>query len=280
MPIPSNLIDQKLSLGVINTIILTIIIIFTYFISRQLIKRKVDSHTRARRYILRAFYIIITIYAILFIRIWVDGLSSIFTVLGLVSAGLVISNKENIMNLVGGLIILWRGLFIESNLIKIRNYEGYISKIGPMYFTIYQHYNPETKKYSGQITRIPNGWVITDAVTNYSHSIVIIEDHLNFKISSRNEYPILIEGAKKILDQLLKLYCKKAVNLSTNTDIIQDIVNSSAVSISPDIDNIDQICINLKYKCSYLDSEEFKDKLSFEITKLLYNKEIFGRSKS
>ncbi len=109
----NNLIDQKLSLGVLNSLILTGIIAIAYLVSRFIIKKKINNHNKAKSYILRAFYIIIIVYAILFIRIWIDGLSSIFTVLGLVGAGLVISNKENIMNLIGGLIILWRGLSVS-----------------------------------------------------------------------------------------------------------------------------------------------------------------------
>jgi small-conductance mechanosensitive channel len=75
-----------------------------------------------------------SVYLLLLARIWVQGFGQLIAVLGLVSAALVVINKDNIINLVGFLIIMWRGLFSENDLIQVQSFRGVVQNVGVLYF--------------------------------------------------------------------------------------------------------------------------------------------------
>ncbi|WP_235826851.1 mechanosensitive ion channel [Facilibium subflavum] len=101
----------------VNTFVSAIAIALLAGIVFLLLKRKVTSKKQMRKIRSRVIYVAIVIFLLALIRIWIDGFSHLFTMLSLVAAGLVITNKENIMNFTGWTIINWRGLFSEGDAI-------------------------------------------------------------------------------------------------------------------------------------------------------------------
>lgn len=81
--------------------------------------------------------------------------------LGLVAAGLVVTNKESIMNFAGFLIINWRGIFTEDDFIQIQNHIGCVESIQPFYFKLYETTSTNQKQATGRAIKIPNSLVIT-----------------------------------------------------------------------------------------------------------------------
>ncbi len=84
-----------------------------YFLFRQ----RLETDKQRQKLRLRLRYIAACIFIIALCQIWVEGVKHIFTALGLVGAGLMISNKETIMNFVGFLIINQRSMFSEGDFI-------------------------------------------------------------------------------------------------------------------------------------------------------------------
>ncbi len=158
-PLLPNIIQTSISFGIVAICTLTIYMFFF---------KKVDTakHQNIRRK--RLIYVMLVIDVLILTKIWVDGFSHIITVLSLMAAGLVVANKESMMNLIGGLIISWRDLFSEGDFIQVQNFSGYVASLGIIYFKLYETTSIDQKKATGRTIKIPNHIVITSAVVNFS----------------------------------------------------------------------------------------------------------------
>lgn len=153
--------------------------VFYFFV----VRRSDNPHQRQTlRY--RVIYVIIFFYAILLSYIWIEGLGNLLTVLSLVGVGLIVANKETVMNFVGSLIINWRNLFTEGDRIQFEEYTGYVQTIGVLYFTLREINRQILSRPTGRLIRIPNGLVITKPVINFSQQANLLEYHLNMTVTS------------------------------------------------------------------------------------------------
>ncbi len=151
-----------------NMLIAAVVVFFTFIIIYFIFKNKHATPKQSLRYRFRVIYLAIFFYLILLARIWVEGFEHIFTMLSLVGAGIVVTNKESVMNFVGWLIITWRNLFTEGDVIQIGNHIGIVSKIGPLYFGLYETTGIDSLQTTGKSIKIPNGLVITLPVFSLS----------------------------------------------------------------------------------------------------------------
>ncbi len=165
--IVNNRVFQSLA-GLLITILIGIFLTI-YF------NRGVESKHKRWNIKYRVSYLMIFIFLVVLARIWLTGIYHLFTVLSLVAAGLVVANKETMMNFVGALIINWRNLFSEGDRISFSHYTGYVTKIGVLYFTLNETSEYSLSRASGKILRIPNGLVITNPVINYSQNLNVFE---------------------------------------------------------------------------------------------------------
>ena len=91
-----------------------------YLLALILLTSKTEDVKEKKRRRVRLLYVMAIFFIFILAQIWVEGFTQLLAILGLVSAALVITNKEIIMNFSGWLIIIWRGLFTEDDLIEIQ----------------------------------------------------------------------------------------------------------------------------------------------------------------
>lgn len=212
----SKISDTLLS-NLINTTISLVIVFVIYALVSLLFIRKIDNQKRKKRIRIRAFYIAVVVFLFLMARVWVDGFMHLVAVLGLVSAGLVVTNKETIMNLVGWLIITWRGVFSEDDLIQIQTYKGYVKSIGVLYFTLQEVSDADFSRLTGKEIKVPNGLTSNNSVINYSQTAKLILSDVSFKLTTENfdqKRDQLLLSVKKILStyyQSNKHYSQPAI---------------------------------------------------------------------
>jgi small-conductance mechanosensitive channel len=151
-----------------STLIAGIAVFVLFFLFYFVFKNKNATLKQSLRYRFRLIYLGIFFYLILLARIWVEGFEHIFTMLSLVGAGIVVTNKETVMNFVGWLIITWRNLFTEGDVIQIGTNFGIVSNIGPLYFRLYETTAVDSLQTTGKSIKIPNGLVITLPVFSVS----------------------------------------------------------------------------------------------------------------
>lgn len=135
--------------------------------------------------------------------VWIEGMQSAATYLGLVSAGIAIALKDPLTNIFGWIFILWRKPFEVGDRIEIGPYSGDVVDQRIFLFSMMEIGNwVDADQSTGRILHIPNGMIFTNGVANYTHGPKFIW----------NEIPILVtfesnwEKAKGVLQEIAGKY--------------------------------------------------------------------------
>lgn len=206
------------SIKLIYSLLFAVIMVGGYVLSRYLLTRKIKTLKTRSQYHIRLKYFFFILYLVFFIKIWVAGFIQILAFIGFLSAAITITQKDNLLNLIGWLIINWRGLFCEEDYIKISQYSGYVKSIGFLYFSLVEASPDFPNRTTGRLIKIPNGLVARNPVINFSHE-KLTECTLNviFKPKSR------IEMIEKLFDVLKQeIYDYLALSVEAKNPLWQE----------------------------------------------------------
>ncbi|PIZ04693.1 MAG: hypothetical protein COY58_02780 [Gammaproteobacteria bacterium CG_4_10_14_0_8_um_filter_38_16] len=207
---------DMLSTNLITTMISFFSICIIYLIVSIVFIRKIKNDKMKKKVRVRAFYISVLIFLFLMARVWVDGFMHLIAVLGLVSAGLVVTNKESIMNLVGWMIITWRGVFSEDDLIQIQSYKGYVKSIGLLYICLQEVSDNDFSRLTGKEIKVPNGLTANNAVINFTQTARLILTEYKTQLPLKN-FNQAKEKCMAVIKSVLKNYYKKNTQYSVTS---------------------------------------------------------------
>jgi small-conductance mechanosensitive channel len=164
--------------------------------------RRVADLTGRYRVRKTSLYVAVPIGILVVGRIWFEGLQSVATFLGLLTAGLAIALKDLVVNLAGWGFILWRRPFQVGDRIQIGEHTGDVIDLRIFQFTLMEIGNwVHAEQSTGRIIHVPNGQVLSDVLANYSRGFQYIW----------NEIPVLVtfesnwRKAKEILHRIAEL---------------------------------------------------------------------------
>jgi small-conductance mechanosensitive channel len=197
-------------------LISSIIIVFALWCLHRLILRialpRIKDFPARYRWKKTSAYIAAFLGILMIGRVWFEGIQSIATFLGLLSAGVAIALKDLLANLAGWGFIMWRRPFEVGDRVQIGNDAGDVIDLRIFQFTLMEIGNwVEADQSTGRIIHIPNGKIFTEPLANY---------HKGFQYIW-NEIPVLItfesnwEKAKAILQQIA---AKHAEHLSKSAE--------------------------------------------------------------
>lgn len=135
-----------------------------------------------------------------------QGLRSLATYLGLLSAGLAVALKDPITDMIGFGFILWRKNFEVGDRIQIEDYMGDVIDIRIFQFTLMEVGNwVHADQSTGRILHVPNGKVFTSVLANFTKGSEFIW----------NEIPVLVtfesnwQRAKDLLVDIARVNSEK-----------------------------------------------------------------------
>ncbi|MEJ2053834.1 MAG: mechanosensitive ion channel [Calditrichaceae bacterium] len=144
-------------------------------------------------------YVSAIIGILLVSRVWFEGIQSLATYFGLLSAGLAIALKDLVSSFAGWLFIIWRSPISVGERIQVGDYKGDVIDVRLFKFTLLEIGNwVDADQSTGRIIHVPNSMILTDTLANYTKGFQFIW----------NEIPILItfesnwKKAKKILGEI------------------------------------------------------------------------------
>ncbi len=128
--------------------------------------------------------------------IWSDYLSNFLTIISFISAGVTIAIREVILNFFAGIFIKTRIPFKLEDRIEINNIIGDVVVINLLSFKILEVSDKDNGEQSnGKIVNIPNSYIFSYALKNYTTAFKYIWDEMIVNIPLNAD----VEKAKKII---------------------------------------------------------------------------------
>jgi len=133
-------------------------------------------------------------------QIWLDGIGSIVTYLGLVSAGIAIALKDPITNITGWIFILWSRPLDAGDRIQLGEHSGDVIDINMFNFTVMEIGNwVDADQNTGRLVHIPNGKIFTETLANYGKGFEYIYNEIPILITFESDW----KKAKNILQDII-----------------------------------------------------------------------------
>ena len=152
-------------------------------------------------------YAAVAVAAVVLLNVWIDGMGSLGTFLGLLTAGVAIALRDPLVNLAGWGFILWRRPFSPGDRVTLGDHSGDVIDQRLFQFTLLQTGTVTGAGQStGRIVHVPNGWVFTHPVVNHTgafayvwHEVPVV---VTFESDWRAAKAILSEVAAECADHL------------------------------------------------------------------------------
>lgn len=192
------------SVGFQRQMLLTVAVVLALWLLSRLLLRLVYKRQpdlrKQYRWSKTVNYITTLLGILLLVNIWLNGLQSIATFLGLLSAGLVVALREPLLNMAGWLFLLWIRPFRIGERIQIGEHVGDVIDIELFQFTLNEVRDwVQGDQPTGRVIHIPNGRLFTKAVANYNHGFAFIWHeipvHITFESNWQKAKVILLEAA-------------------------------------------------------------------------------------
>ncbi len=157
-------------------------------------------------------FIFLNILILILLFAYIENVSYLVTILGFASAGIAIAMKDWFMSILGWFVIVIGGSVHVGDRVKFVKdgvqYVGDIVDISPLRMTMQEDITLTTYMFnrrSGRIIFIPNNYVFTDMIANYSHAgLKTVWDGIDFTIT----YDSNIQKAANIAKEIVKKYSK------------------------------------------------------------------------
>ena len=184
-------------------------------------------------------------------QIWLDGIGTIVTYLGLVSAGVAIALKDPIANIAGWLFILWSRPLEAGDRIQLGEHSGDVIDINFFNFTVMEIGNwVDGDQNTGRIIHIPNGKIFIETLANYGKGFEYIFNEIPVLITFESDW----EKAKKILEKIAKDFgeqpsraAEKEIKKASQKFLIQDQKLDPVVYTKVSESGV---CLTIRYLCA------------------------------
>lgn len=133
-------------------------------------------------------------------RLWLEGIGTLVTYLGLLSAGIAIALQDLIVALAGWMFIVWRRPFVVGDRIEIDGQMGDVIDIRLFSFSMLEigrRINAEQS--TGRIIHIPNGKIFSEVLTNMHQGFPFIWNEIPVMVTFESDW----EKAKAILVNII-----------------------------------------------------------------------------
>ncbi|MFC1898151.1 mechanosensitive ion channel family protein [Candidatus Cloacimonadota bacterium] len=189
-------LDSPIMMKIIKSIIFILILSLLRLMMNGVVLKRikdVKSHYQWRKI---SNSTIVVLGLIIVGRVWFEGIQSIVTYLGLVSAGIAIALKDLLANFAGWIYIISRKPFEVGDRIQLGDHAGDVIDQSVFEISLLEIGNwVEADQSTGRIVSIPNGKIFTQDLSNYDKGFKYIWNEIRVVITFESNW----QEAKKIL---------------------------------------------------------------------------------
>lgn len=175
--------------GFYTLLTLTVIYcVFRILLEETVITRIKDAKTRYsfRKTISILFAVVFLVTAI---RIWITQTETLLVSYGLIAAGIAVALQDFFKNFVGGLLVFLTGMYRVGDRIEIADTTGDVIDIGILYTSVMETGGWLTgEQETGRIDMIPNGYVLSRTVNNYTKDNNFLWDEIILPITYDSDW--------------------------------------------------------------------------------------------
>ncbi len=202
-------IEKVIKIATIAFIFLIFFIFFKYLAKKYLENK--DSYYTVNKIINISF---ITMIILIILFAYLENVSYLITILGFASAGIAIAMKDWFMSLMGWFVIVLGGTIHVGDRVKFlkdgKEYVGDVVDISMLRITIHEDVTLTTyttNRRAGRIIFVPNNYIFTEMIANYSHSgLKTVWDGIDFYVTFDSNITKATTIAKNIAKQYSKGY--------------------------------------------------------------------------
>ena len=208
-------VDNDIRREVSKALMITIVVVgfFLLFLAAKFLIQRYMSKKESFYLINKALnFIFLNVVVLILLFAYIENVSYLVTILGFASAGIAIAMKDWFMSILGWFVIVIGGSVHVGDRVKfVRDgvqYVGDIVDISPLRMTMQEDITLTSYMYnrrSGRIIFIPNNFIFTDMLANYSHAgLKTVWDGIDFMIT----YDSNVAKATGIAKEIVKKYSK------------------------------------------------------------------------
>ncbi len=201
-------------LSMLNIAIVIIITIALTFFAKFIAKRNITDNERF--YTVNKFlnFLNVTIIVLILLFAYIENVTYVVTVLGFASAGIAIAMKDMFMSMLGWMVIMFGGSIHVGDRVRVfhdgSEFVGDIIDISLLRMTVFEDVTYSTYKFNrraGRIVFVPNNYIFTDLIANYSHyGMKTVWDGIDIVISFDSNHKKAVHIAKTIVRKYSKGY--------------------------------------------------------------------------
>ncbi|OHD97532.1 MAG: hypothetical protein A3E21_03640 [Sulfurimonas sp. RIFCSPHIGHO2_12_FULL_36_9] len=196
----------------IGVIILVVFIIF--FLLKLFVKKYIKDNERFYMANKIITFINFTLIILILFFSYIENVSYLVTILGFASAGIAIAMKDWFMSILGWLVIVFGGSIHVGDRIRVdmdgTTFVGDVMDISLLRMTLLEDVTLTTvlqNRRAGRIIFIPNNYVFTRMIANYTHSsLKTVWDGIDITITYDSNHKKAIHLAKEITKKFSKGY--------------------------------------------------------------------------
>ncbi|MGC9444011.1 MAG: mechanosensitive ion channel family protein [Candidatus Methanospirareceae archaeon] len=192
-----------------------LVVTLAYFLFKVVIEATIARRiTEAKaRYSFKKAVSILYMFMLLavLIRIWIEQTETLLVSYGLLAAGIAIALQDFFRNFVGGVIIFTTGIYRVGDRIELQQKYGDVMDIGIMYTTLL-----ELKEWvagdqaTGRLTLIPNGYVLSSVINNYTKDNNFIWDELEIPLTYDSDWREALTTMRRIVGEETRAMASRA----------------------------------------------------------------------
>jgi len=199
--------EKMLKIAGVMLLFFLLFLLTKYLVHRYMVNK--DSYYTVNK---AANFVFLTVMVLVLLFAYIENVSYMVTVIGFASAGIAIAMKDWFMSLMGWWVIVIGGSIHVGDRVKFTKdgvqFVGDIVDISPLRMTMQEDVTLTSymhNRRAGRIVFIPNNYIFTDMVSNYSHSgLKTVWDGIDFTVTFDSN----VEKAVSIAKEVTKKYSK------------------------------------------------------------------------
>ena len=163
-------------------------LLFKHIFEDLFIRRITVSKTRySFRKTVSILYIVVVVAVVM--NIWIENTQSLLVSYGIIAAGLAVALQDLFKNFFGGIVIFVTGIYRVGDRVEIDSRMGDVIDIDIFYTTLMEMGEWMSGDQStGRLTMIPNGYILSRSVNNYTKDHPFLWDEISLPITYDSDW--------------------------------------------------------------------------------------------